>query len=402
MARRALVKAAPPQPETTAPVSEPALIDAIREDILSASGQTGGSPLGSVAVSRALGKEARLLGSRTVFDAAPQVRAHLHGLGPLQGFLDDPTVTDVLVNGPHDIWVDSGRGLTRVALRFASDDDVRDLAQRIMALGGRRVDDSHPCGDVRLEECRVHAVLPPLATNGTTLSIRVARERALTLSEFFGTSQRDAFVRQILEQLVAEKRNFLVSGGTGSGKTSLLNAMLSLVSPMERIILVEDAAELRPDHPHVVSLQAKHANAEGQGEFTLADLLKQAMRMRPDRLVVGECRGPEVRELLAAMNTGHVGSGGTLHANSAEGVPARLMAMGALAGLTQEALALQVLSAVDVVLHVERSGSERRLTQVGVFYAQEGLPKVRPALRMDAGSWQYHDGLEDLEQLCDF
>ena len=363
--------------------------------------------LGPVEIGRALAAQGRLLGSDGVLAAAPAVTAHVRGLGALQPLVDDPSVTDILVNGPLKIWVDRGQGLERIQARFSSEDEVRRLAQRLISLGGRRIDDARPCADVQLRGCRVHAVLPPVASRGTLISVRVARPRQTSLDSFLGEGVGDEYARHALEAVVRLRRNFLVSGGTGSGKTTLLGHLLGLVPDDERILLVEDAAELDPRHPHAVSLQSREANTEGEGELSVAELVRQALRMRPDRLVVGECRGAEVRELLTAMNTGHQGSGGTLHANSADAVPARLAALGALAGMDVSTTALYAASALDAVIHVRRERGSRRIEQIGVFEARpdaSGQPRMRvvPALVFQGGAWSACEGMERLEALCGF
>ncbi|MCB4208985.1 TadA family conjugal transfer-associated ATPase [Arthrobacter sp. UM1] len=363
--------------------------------------------LGPVEIGRALAAQGRLLGSDGVLAAAPAVTAHVRGLGALQPLVDDPSVTDILVNGPLKIWVDRGQGLERIQARFSSEEEVRRLAQRLISLGGRRIDDARPCADVQLRGCRVHAVLPPVASRGTLISVRVARPRRTSLESFLGEGVQDEYARHVLEAVVRRRRNFLVSGGTGSGKTTLLGHLLGLVPEDERILLVEDAAELDPRHPHAVSLQSREANTEGEGELSVAELVRQALRMRPDRLVVGECRGAEVRELLTAMNTGHQGSGGTLHANSADAVPARLAALGALAGMDVSTTALYAASALDAVIHVRRDRGSRRIEQIGVFEAspdESGQPRMRvvPALVFHGGAWSAREGMERLEALCGF
>lgn len=380
----------------TAPRVDPVLLEAVREDLLAK--RTAG--MGALAIAQALGKEGGLLGSDRVLEAAPTVQAHVSGFGPLEPLVEDPLVTDILVNGPQDVWVDRGRGLELAPTAFLDEDDLRGFAQRLISRGGRRVDEAHPCADVRTDGCRVHVVLPPLSTRGALISLRVSRPGHSGIESFLGDTERDLFVRELLDAMVAARRNFLVSGATGSGKTSLLSALLGRVSPGERLVIVEDASELAPSHPHVVSLQSREANADGHGEYTVADLLRQAMRMRPDRLIVGECRGAEVRELLAAMNTGHLGSGGTLHANSPSAVPARVIAMAALAGLSPEAAGLQLTSAVDILLHVERGPSGRRLTQIAVLSAEEGAPRAVPALSLSGGRWTRRDAFDEVSGLC--
>jgi pilus assembly protein CpaF len=306
-------------------------------------------------------------------------------MGPLQTLVGDPAVTDVFVNSADGVWFDRGRGLERSGIAFPSEDAVRSLAVRLVAAGGRRLDDSCPCVDVRLAGgYRVHAVLPPVSTAGTLLSIRIRREQAISLDELerVGTVLPDQ--RLVLEALVTGRRSFLVSGSTGSGKTTLLSALLSRVPASDRIVLVEDAAELAPSHPHVVCLEARHGNVEGAGGVDLAQLVREALRMRPDWLVVGECRGAEVRDLLSALNTGHSGAG-TVHANTAESVLARLAALGALAGLTPEATALQASSALDAVVHLERTPAGRRVTSIAaVAFGPQGLAIVEALRRTSA------------------
>jgi pilus assembly protein CpaF len=319
---------------------------------------------------------------------ADLLRDDLPAAGPLTRLLADPEVTDVLVNG-CDVWVDRGAGLTRAAVTIAGADEVRRLAQRLAAACGRRLDDASPFVDARLSDgARLHAVLPPIATDGPYLSVRTFRPRAFTLGELVDAGTLTAPAASLLASIVAARLSYLISGGTGSGKTTLLNTLLALVPPQERIVLVEDAAELRPAHPHVVGLQARTSNVEGTGEIGLRDLVRQALRMRPDRLVVGECRGAEVVDLLGALNTGHEGGAGTLHANAAADVPARLEALGLLGGLPREALHAQVTAAVQVVIHLRREPTGRRLEEVSVLLATgtRRLLAVVPA-------WQLRRGL---------
>ncbi len=283
----------------------------------------------------------------------------LSGAGPLTALLEDPDVTDVLVNGVQ-VWVDRGAGLVRTAVTLGSGEEVRRLAQRLAAGCGRRLDDGSPYVDARLADgSRLHAVLPPIATGGPYLSVRTFRLRTRPLSELV-----PEHVAELLEAIVRARLSFLVAGGTGSGKTTLLNAMLATVPPRERIVIVEDAAELSPAHPHVLGLQARPSNVEGAGAVTLAELVRQALRMRPDRLVIGECRGGEVIDVLNALNTGHEGGGGTIHANSSAEVPVRLEALGLLGGVPVPALRAQVAAAFQVVLHLRRNGSVRELDEV--------------------------------------
>ena len=294
-------------------------------------------------------------------------------LGQLEEFAHAPGLTDLCVNGRSGLWTDTGAGLVRQPEWHLDEAGVRALAVRLIALGGRHIDEASPCVDVRLGDgIRVHAVLPPISSSGTLLSIRLPSPFRLSLASLasagmFGTGQDAIPVRTRLQQIVEARENFLITGAAGSGKTTLLAGMLGEVPPGERIVVIEDVAELRIAHPHVVGLEARQANLEGAGRVGLERLVREALRMRPDRLILGECRGGEVRELLAALNTGHDGGAGTLHANSVSDVPARLEALGALAGMSHEAVARQTVSAVSWVLHVERTDAGRRLGQIARF-----------------------------------
>nr|WP_031223333.1 TadA family conjugal transfer-associated ATPase [Agrococcus pavilionensis] len=290
----------------------------------------------------------------------------------------EAAVTDVFVTGGQ-VWVDRGAGAELVPLRLAPE-RARALAVALVAAGGRHVDEATPCVDVRLHDgIRVHAVLPPIAVAGAQLSIRLPRVQPLSLDELEASGCFAIVPLDRVRELVDRRANVLVTGAAGSGKTTLLGAMLSGASPAERIVTIEDVAELRIRHPHVVALEARQANAEGAGAIGLEQLVREALRMRPDRLVLGECRGAEVRELLSALNTGHDGGAGTLHANSLSDVPARLEALGAVAGLSPPALARQAVSALDAVLHVERDARGRRsIAAIGSLALDGERLAVRP------------------------
>ena len=288
--------------------------------------------------------------------------------GPLESLVADPAVTDIFVNGARDVWVDTGSGLTRTPALGLSEQQVRELAVRLVGLGGRHIDEANPCVDTRLHDgIRVHAVLPPISQQGTLLSIRIPHHRPLSLDDLGLAGFFDEVSAATVKSLVAKRQNLLITGAGGSGKTTLLSAILGEAASTERIVAIEDVSELRVRHPHFISLEARQANLEGAGAVGLARLLREALRMRPDRLVLGECRGAEIRELLGALNTGHDGGAGTLHANSLADVPARLEALGALADLSATAIARQAVSAIGSVLHVERRLGVRRLVQVGTF-----------------------------------
>jgi pilus assembly protein CpaF len=354
-------------------------------------------------VAAALRAEGRLVGDSAVLEVVDALRLDSVGAGPLEPLLQRVGVTDVIVNGPHEVYVDIGQGLQRTDVSFVDDSAVRRLAQRLAAAAGRRLDDAAPFVDVRLRDgTRFHAALAPVARPGTCLSLRVPARRGLSLTDLVAAGSMSAAGADLLLELVRRRVAFLVSGGTGSGKTTLLAALLSEVDPRERLVIVEDASELRPRHPHVVSLEARPANVEGIGEISLQQLVRQALRMRPDRLVVGEVRGSEVVDMLAAMNTGHEGGCATLHANAARDVPARLEALGTAAGLPRDAVHAQVMSAVDVVVHLRRSvGGARWLSEIAVISrVADGLVEAVPAVEFTRrGEPTTGDGAPLLERL---
>jgi len=368
------------------------LLDGVRERLAREA-----APLTPQLVAQALREQGRPVGDATVLAVHDALHRDIVGAGPLEPLLRLDGVTDVLVNGSGQVWLDRGAGLELTGIGFPDDQAVRRLAQRLAATGGRRLDDASPYVDLRLPDgSRFHAVLAPVARPGTLLSLRVPRHRVFTLAELVTAGAVGSEGAALLELVVRRRLAFLISGGTGTGKTTLLNAMLSLVGDDERVVLVEDASELRPDHGHVVALEARPANIEGAGEVTLRTLVRQALRMRPDRLVVGEVRGAEVVDMLAAMNTGHEGGCATIHANSAADVPSRIEALALAAGLTREAAQSQLCSAVDVVLHLARGPErKRRLREIGVVtrtpegevevvsgvcFSPDGSPREGPAL----------------------
>ena len=325
-------------------------------------------------------RESRLLADDTVLaEWDHELSARLTGAGPLEPLLELDGVTDVLVNGPDDVWLDRGRGLERVGVRFAGEADVRALAYRLAVSAGHRLDDAVPFVDAHLPDgSRLHAVIPPL-TERTTISLRVLTRRRLELADLISAGTMNLAVADVVRALVEARLAFLISGGTGSGKTTVLGALLGLVAADQRIVLIEDAAEMATTHRHVVRLVARSANIEGAGAIGLRDLVRQSLRMRPDRVVVGEFRGAEVVELLAALNTGHAGGGATVHANGMNDVPARLEALAALGGLDRRALTAQAAAALDVVLHLERdAGGRRRLTGIGWLVREGDVLRVNP------------------------
>ena len=358
-----------------------ALVERVRTQLV-----RSGDPPTAARVAEVLRAQGAVVGDRVLLDVVGAVRSELAGAGPLEPLLADPDVSDVLVNGPGEVWVDRGNGLQRAPVRFADHSSVARLAQRLAASGGRRLDAAQPTVDARLPDgVRLHAVLPPISPAGPLISLRVARTRAFTLDELEARASVTSAVTDLLRGLISRRLSFLVTGGTGSGKTTLLSSLLSEVPAAERIVLVEDSGELRPTHPHVVRLEARHPNVEGTGQVDLRELVRQALRMRPDRLVVGEVRGAEVIDLLAALNTGHDGGCGTVHANSPAALPARLEALALAAGLGREALHSQLAAAVQVVVHVVRARTGRR--RVGALSLldrdRDGLTQVVPALALD-------------------
>lgn len=318
-------------------------------------------------------------------DAADAVAEITGTSAALRRVWEDPEVTDVLVNAPDQVWIDRGRGTEHVPGLDVG--DVRVLATRLAAAAGQRLDDAAPIADGRLPDgTRLHAVLAPVAAGGACVSLRRHRPRALGLEHWRAGGGFGPQGEAVLRSLVACRANVLVSGGTGTGKTTLLAALLALAPASERLVCIEETRELLPRHPHVVHLQARGANVQGAGGVELADLVRAAMRMRPDRLVLGECRGAEVREVLMALNTGHDGGMATVHANAATDVPARLVALASLAGLSAGTVTAQAVSAFDAVVHLVRTRRGRVVTEIAVLDRVDGLLGARLAMRRDPAS----------------
>jgi pilus assembly protein CpaF len=349
-----------------------------------------------------VGPEARSLATVAEVDIATDGRggaaalrgslhAQLLGAGPLEPLLEVPGVTDVAVNGDGSVWVDAGTGLKRADVEVGGPEALRRLAVRLAGLAGRRLDETSPYVDGVLPSgVRLHAILPPLVADGPHLTLRVPSRVSMSLLDLESRSMFPPSWGGLLRRLVRRRVAFVVSGGTGVGKTTLLGALLGEASPGDRVVVVEDVRELRVDQPQVVRLQARPPNVEGAGEVTLTTLVRQALRMRPDRIVLGEARGAEVRELLAALNTGHEGGCGTVHANSAADVVTRFEALGALAGMAPEAVHAQLVSAVDVVVHLSRGSLDgvvrRRVETIGVVVrAAAGRPEVLTAVCVGSG-----------------
>ncbi|MED5814225.1 TadA family conjugal transfer-associated ATPase [Mycolicibacterium sp. 050232] len=375
------------------------LIDRVRERLVAEA-----SPLSPGVVAAAIRAESGgLLGDTEVLSNLRLLETELTGAGILEPLLCAPTTTDVLVTAPDAVWVDDGSGLHRSTVRFPDEGAVRRLAQRLALLAGRRLDEAQPWVDGQLRgigpfAVRLHAVLPPIAAAGTCLSLRVLRPATQNLDTLTGSGAIPPQAAELMRAIIQARLAFLISGGTGCGKTTLLAAALGAVPAHERIVCVEDAAELAPPHPHLVKLVARGANVEGVGAVTVRDLVRQALRMRPDRIVVGEVRGAEVVDLLSALNTGHDGGAGTVHANSPAEVPARLEALGALGGLDRAALISQLAAAVQVLLHVGRDGTgQRRLAEIAVLRRDaRGDLEVVTAWHADAGLGCGADALNGL------
>jgi pilus assembly protein CpaF len=357
-------------------------------------------------VASAMRAEGLAVSDSAVLDAMESLRRHSVGAGPLEPLLREPGVTDVLVNGPDQVFIDRGAGLELTGVRFLSDSDVRRLGQRLAASVGRRLDDAAPFVDARLADgTRVHAVLGCLASPGTCISLRVPAQRSFSIEDCVTSGSLTPGAAHLLSRMIKAKLAFLISGGTGSGKTTLLAALLALVPPNERIVIVEDSRELAPNHPHVVRIEGRPANTELAGAISLTDLVRQSLRMRPDRLVVGEVRGAEICDLLTAMNTGHEGGCGTVHANSPADVPARLEALASLGGLPRAALHAQLASALDAVIHVTRDAAGlRRVAEISIFVRDStgGLVSSECAVEFLAdGRTVLGPGSRQLERMLD-
>jgi pilus assembly protein CpaF len=332
-----------------------------------AAGERSGGDLGE-AVRTLVDEHAAILPAAEREQIAARIVRDSVGLGPLEVLLADPAVEEVMVNGPGCVYIERQGRLEPTGVAFESEEELRNTIERILAPLGRRVDELSPMVDARLADgSRVNVVIPPLAIDGPALSIRRFGASRPGPEELVAIGTLTAAQRQELEGAVAERRSVLVSGGTGSGKTTLLNALSSFIAPDERVVTIEDAAELRLQQPHVVRLESRPAGVEGKGEVTIRDLLRNALRMRPDRIVIGEVRGVEALDLLTALNTGHDGALSTVHANSPADALRRLETLVLMAGvgLPHAAVAEQVRRGIDLVVHLQRQpDGSRRVTEI--------------------------------------
>lgn len=326
-------------------------------------------------------EQAALLDPATRAAVSTRIVRDTIGLGPLEDLLADPSVEEVMVNGPDEVYVERAGRIEAVDVRFADEEELRNAIERILAPLGRRIDELSPMVDARLADgSRVNVVIPPLAVDGPALSIRRFGASRPGARELVERGSLSASQCELLERAVADRRSILVSGGTGAGKTTLLNALSGFIDAGERIVTIEDAAELRLQQRHVVRLESRPASVEGKGEVTVRDLLRNALRMRPDRIVIGEVRGPEALDLLTALNTGHEGALSTLHANSAADALSRLETLALMAGvgLPHEAIAEQAQRGVDLVVQVERrSDGSRGIAEIAEVVRAAGATAVR-------------------------
>lgn len=349
-----------------------------------AAGRRSGEDL-EAAVAQLVDREAAVLSEPRRARLRDLILRETVGLGPLEELLADPRVEEVMVNGPGDVYVERAGRIERTDVGFASEQALRDAIERILAPLGRRVDELSPMADARLADgSRVNVVIPPLAVDGPALSVRRFSAARPGPAELVRSGTLTAELRELLAEAVAGRRSLLVSGGTGSGKTTLLNALARFIGEAERVITIEDAAELRLPHPHVVRLESRPASVEGRGEVTVRDLLRNALRMRPDRIVIGEVRGPEALDLLTALNTGHDGALSTVHANSPEDALRRLETLSLMAGvgLPHEAVREQLSRGLDLVVHMRRApDGSRAVEEVAEVVRTAGGAGVRELWR---------------------
>lgn len=375
-------------------MTEPSTTGALRRAMLASTG------MGSAEAVAAVRAELPALRGRELLAAADSVVSAVSGAGVLEPLLREPGVTDILVNGPSEVWVDRGSGLERTSVTFADREELRRLAARLAAAGGHRLDDARPCADIRLPGgVRVHALLPAVTAGEVHLSLRIPARRGFGLDDLVRLGALPAAGADILRRLVDLRLSFLVTGGTGTGKTTVLAALLAEVAAQQRIVIIEDFPELQPAHPHVVRLRARQPNAEGEGGIDVGDLVREALRMRPDRLVVGEARGGEITDLLTALNTGHTGGCGTLHVGRPDQLPARVVAMAGARGWSAETAHSQLGAAVDAVVHLRRDAAGRRtVAGIAALVAELTTARTVPAVRFNGDAVDEAAGAELLRR----
>jgi pilus assembly protein CpaF len=386
-------------PDRAAALDE--LAGALRERLVADAG-VGAAGSGPEAIRALVDTEAGLLDAATRAELVARVAERSFGLGPLEPLLADPVVDEILVNGvgqDRPVWVERHGSLEATSVSFASEDDLRHAIERILAPLGRRVDEAEPLCDARLPDgSRVNVVLPPLAVDGPVLTIRRFRPRGFSADDLVELGTWTAPLRELLGKAVRSRLNVLVSGGTGSGKTTTLNALSGFVPDGERVVTIEDTAELRLQRAHVVRLEARPASVEGRGEVTIRRLVRNALRMRPDRIVVGEVRGPEALDMLGAMSSGHDGSLCTVHAGSPEEALRRLETLALMAGvgLPHAAVREQVASAIDLVVHQARlADGARQVVAVAEVVRVAGGPATREIYAVRGGRPRWRAPLSD-------
>ena len=354
----------------------------------------------SVSVAKTVRDEFPLVGSKEHLKIYEEVVTTIAGLGPLENLSKQEGITDILVNGPKDVWFVDAAGMHKAEICWESETELRDFAGHLALQSSRRLDDSQPFLDVQIANTiRIHAVIPPLSNCGTCLSIRIAQPQLTKLSDLY---ERQMFGEQALitlKELVTSGASFMISGGTGSGKTTLLGALLAEVNPLERVVAIEDTKELSVDHPHFVSLQSRSSNSEGAGLVTLRDLVRQSLRMRPDRLILGEVRGLEIIDLVTALNTGHSGGCATIHANSASDVPTRIVSLGLLAGIPVQAMHQLFASAITVVIELKQlADGLRKISSLNLVELREGVADITPVFNWLDGI-QFDEGLRKYREV---
>lgn len=324
--------------------------------------------------------ENSIVSQKKIDDIYSNINSEVYGIGILQPLVEMENVTDIIVNAPNSIWIDTGNGMEKVdGISFKNEQALHDMAVRICSLGEKRIDDASPIADALLPDgTRANVVLPPISNKYPLISLRVPKKDSLTLKDLFENAMISDNDLKILHELIKQKKSIIISGGTGTGKTTLLSAIVAQMSANERIICIEQVREINQNiHPHIVFLTQRYANIEGSGAVSLEELVRCSLRMRPDKIVLGEVRGSEIKELLLCMNTGHKGSISTLHANNIKDIPSRIEALAST--MDRVSLAKQAASAIDCVLHLSKVNSKRKLVEIGALELDKfGEMKICP------------------------